>query len=373
MLPASIQRNREHPVSVVFGVNDHSGVRPGFGSAAQDVSDPGGHVTFYSAGRITETGCSQTPLQEWYHYDGIGNVASITDSSGNLMTGYDQEAFGTVYGIYDGTYSYQYGGKNGISVPGIQQKGEHLTTKNYYASAQMYFFNFRWYDPVIGRFIQQEPLGLDGPNQYHFCFNNPVNGFDPNGLDYTSQLLYAAGHYDGLSGGNSGSGSSTQIPVGPQTMTVIEVRVSRAWNTRIANHVYLYWPAGIEGDERYSGNTWSFGGDCWGLFPVNSPRHGRYFTGESYQIECTVNEAEEIFAFCDDNANNGIYQAGPVGPLMAFGPIGMTLGTIFWNDCHNAVDDALNYRGYEYPPGITRINYEVIPSMDYDNIWYFYP
>ena len=188
MLPASIQRNREHPVSVVFGVNDHSGVRPGFGSAAQDVSDPGGHVTFYSAGRITETGCSQTPLQEWYHYDGIGNVATITDDSGQLLTGYDQEAFGTVYGIYDGTYSYQYGGKNGLSVPGIQQEGEHLTTKNYHAATQMYHFNFRWYDPVIGRFIQQEPLGLDGPNQYHFCFNNPVNGYDPNGLQYADVL-----------------------------------------------------------------------------------------------------------------------------------------------------------------------------------------
>jgi len=46
----------------------------------------------------------------------------------------------------------------------------------------MYYFNFRWYDPVIGHFTQQEPLGIDGPNQYHFCFNNPVNGYDPNGL-----------------------------------------------------------------------------------------------------------------------------------------------------------------------------------------------
>jgi hypothetical protein len=46
----------------------------------------------------------------------------------------------------------------------------------------MYDFNFRLYDPVIGRFIQQEPLGLDGPNPYHFTFNNPVNSFDPNGL-----------------------------------------------------------------------------------------------------------------------------------------------------------------------------------------------
>jgi hypothetical protein len=46
----------------------------------------------------------------------------------------------------------------------------------------MYDFNFRLYDPVIGRFIQQEPLGLDGPNPYHFTFNNPVNSYDPNGL-----------------------------------------------------------------------------------------------------------------------------------------------------------------------------------------------
>jgi hypothetical protein len=35
----------------------------------------------------------------------------------------------------------------------------------------------------LGRWISSEPLGLDGPNLYHFNFNDPVNGFDPDGLE----------------------------------------------------------------------------------------------------------------------------------------------------------------------------------------------
>jgi hypothetical protein len=41
----------------------------------------------------------------------------------------------------------------------------------------------RWYDPVTGRFISKDPIGISGGlNEYVFCGNNPVNFVDPFGL-----------------------------------------------------------------------------------------------------------------------------------------------------------------------------------------------
>ncbi len=47
----------------------------------------------------------------------------------------------------------------------------------------LYYFRARWYDPVTGRWLSKNPIGLSGGlNQYAFCANNPVNYRDPFGL-----------------------------------------------------------------------------------------------------------------------------------------------------------------------------------------------
>ncbi len=45
------------------------------------------------------------------------------------------------------------------------------------------YFGFRYYDPELGRFITRDPSGYpDGPNNYLYCNNSPVNKIDPLGL-----------------------------------------------------------------------------------------------------------------------------------------------------------------------------------------------
>ena len=45
----------------------------------------------------------------------------------------------------------------------------------------MLYFNARYYDPKIGRFITEDPA-KDGLNWYVYCENNPIRKIDPTGL-----------------------------------------------------------------------------------------------------------------------------------------------------------------------------------------------
>ena len=48
-------------------------------------------------------------------------------------------------------------------------------TGNYYCRARLY-------TPDSGRFLSEEPTGIDGPNLYWYGINNPINFIDPTGL-----------------------------------------------------------------------------------------------------------------------------------------------------------------------------------------------
>ncbi len=42
----------------------------------------------------------------------------------------------------------------------------------------------RWYDPTIGTWLSEDPLGLTvDANPYRYCDNDPINRGDPAGLD----------------------------------------------------------------------------------------------------------------------------------------------------------------------------------------------
>ena len=47
----------------------------------------------------------------------------------------------------------------------------------------MYYYRNRWYDPEIGRFISEDPIGFAGGdvNLYGYVWNSPYNFTDPFG------------------------------------------------------------------------------------------------------------------------------------------------------------------------------------------------
>ena len=51
------------------------------------------------------------------------------------------------------------------------------------AQTGLYYVRARWYDPFLGRFISEDPIGFAGGiNQYAYALNDPVNLSDPTGL-----------------------------------------------------------------------------------------------------------------------------------------------------------------------------------------------
>jgi uncharacterized protein RhaS with RHS repeats len=46
----------------------------------------------------------------------------------------------------------------------------------------LYYYRARYYDPTLGRFLQEDPIGfISEMNLYTYVLNNPVNYVDPYG------------------------------------------------------------------------------------------------------------------------------------------------------------------------------------------------
>lgn len=112
--------------------------------------------------------------------DHLGSVHALVSDSGAVEESYRFDAWGRVLGVYDET---------GSPISESQIGNRYLWQGREYSwQTGLYYFRARWYDPVTGRWLSNDPIGITGGlNQYVFCANNPVNFRDPLGLcaDYS--------------------------------------------------------------------------------------------------------------------------------------------------------------------------------------------
>ena len=67
------------------------------------------------------------------------------------------------------------------SQEGIQNRILY-TGQQYDRISGQYYLRARYYNPVVGRFLQEDVYRGDGLNLYAFCRNNPVVYYDPSGM-----------------------------------------------------------------------------------------------------------------------------------------------------------------------------------------------
>jgi len=107
--------------------------------------------------------------------DHLHSVHAMVDETGAVIESYRYDAFGRLLGMYNGS---------GQPISESTVGNRYLWQgREYSFKTGLYHFRARTYDPVTGRFLSQDPLGITGGmNSYQAFGSNPVNCVDPSGL-----------------------------------------------------------------------------------------------------------------------------------------------------------------------------------------------
>jgi len=109
-----------------------------------------------------------SPVRRYFVYNAIGSTVATVSGFWPLVveSTNDYDAFGNV-----------------VESTGSTDNNRLFCTKERSVGIGLDNFGMRYYDPGLGRFLTRDPAGYpDGPNNYLYCNNNPINFIDPLGL-----------------------------------------------------------------------------------------------------------------------------------------------------------------------------------------------
>ena len=112
--------------------------------------------------------------KRYFLHNGYGDVIQLTDTAGTLVKTYDYDAFGNEKN------------PDPIDTNMFRYCGEYFDKET-----GTIYLRARYYDPTIGRFITEDPIGA-GLNWYTYCGNNPIMFIDPLGLE---SIVVSGGDY----------------------------------------------------------------------------------------------------------------------------------------------------------------------------------
>ena len=111
---------------------------------------------------------SGTSDERFFVQDYHGSVIGYTDASGNLQTLYKYGPYGEPKNI-----------SNGTDFTGARFR---YTGQTVIPEAGLYYYKARVYDPIMGRFLQTDPIGSrDNLDLYAYVGGDPVDSVDPTG------------------------------------------------------------------------------------------------------------------------------------------------------------------------------------------------
>ena len=113
-------------------------------------------------------GCETPVTIEFYHCDHLGTPIALTDDKHQVVWAARLDPWGNVQEEFNPCGMDQV-----IRLPGQHHDRE----------TGLYYNRYRYYDPGIGSYINQDPIGLAGGNNYYeYAFNLPTQAYDPTGL-----------------------------------------------------------------------------------------------------------------------------------------------------------------------------------------------
>lgn len=129
---------------------------------------PNARVTRYHYGQDL-LAIAEDAGTRYYHQDALGSTTQLSDSAGLTTVEYKTDPFGNVR-LSDGDTDNR----------------QTFTGQEYDERTGLYYYGARYYDPVIGRFINQDSyLGDPGTpaslHRYLYAYSNPLSYTDPTG------------------------------------------------------------------------------------------------------------------------------------------------------------------------------------------------
>ena len=113
----------------------------------------------------------------WFEKNLQGDIVAVYDAAGTKLISYTYDAWGN----FTTTYHDAYTATSHAGLNPFRYRGYY-----YDSETGLYYLQSRYYDPVIGRFINLDAYvstgqGILGNNMFTYCGNNPVNRTDCSG------------------------------------------------------------------------------------------------------------------------------------------------------------------------------------------------
>jgi len=112
-----------------------------------------------------------------YHCDHLGTPLALIDAEGRIDWQIELDPWGTTVKEHNPLGLYQ----------PIRMQGQHDEGDG----AGLFYNRHRYYDPGMGRYVSQDPIGLKGGvNNYSYAGHNPTRYVDPHGLEMYPDDFY---------------------------------------------------------------------------------------------------------------------------------------------------------------------------------------